>query len=263
MADLRQVADDAIEAANRLSRILKKVRQRQVRSEAERSLIRATAFAWFNTQRPLLLEHGTVDLTEIDPIYRLVLEATERSLTRSTYLGWIKDIKSKLISLRSKLLVAAPLSHKSTDDAAPNFGSLITDANMQQILLRRWNEACICIREKANLAAIVMMGALLEGLLLAKINQTPNKAPIFTSKAAPKDKNGTPLTLKDWGLKDYLDVAHELAWISRSAKDVGAVLRDYRNYIHPEKERSHGVQLSAEDVAVMWTVFKSISREIL
>ena len=64
---------------------------------------------------------------------------------------------------------------------------------------------------------------------------------MFTPSKAPKDKAGKPKPLKEWGLKDYLDVANELGWIRQSAKDVGQVLRDYRNYLHPEKELSHGV----------------------
>src|SRR6266508_3631639 len=49
-----------------------------------------------------------------------------------------------------------------------------------------------------------------------------------------------PLPLPEWTLRPYIDVAHEICWITRSGKDVAAVLRDYRNYVHPEKQRSHG-----------------------
>jgi hypothetical protein len=58
-------------------------------------------------------------------------------------------------------------------------------------------------------------------------------------------------------------VAHELGWITVSAKDVGAVLRDYRNYIHPQKQLSHGVQLTPEDATLFWEISKSISRQIV
>jgi hypothetical protein len=58
-------------------------------------------------------------------------------------------------------------------------------------------------------------------------------------------------------------VAAELGWISRSGKDVAAVLRDYRNYIHPEKERAHGVTLNDDDVGMFWEVTKSLARQLL
>lgn len=64
-------------------------------------------------------------------------------------------------------------------------------------------------------------------------------------------------------LKNFIDVAHELGWISNSAKDVGAVLGEYRNYIHPQKELSHGIVLTNEDAAIVWGVAKSISSQLL
>jgi len=64
-------------------------------------------------------------------------------------------------------------------------------------------------------------------------------------------------------LKNFIDVAHELGWISQSAKDVGVVLGEYRNYIHPQKELSHGVVLTKDDGAILWGVAKSISKQLL
>jgi hypothetical protein len=108
-----------------------------------------------------------------------------------------------------------------------------------------------------------MMGGLLEGLLLARVHKEANQAPIFTAKAAPKDKNGTPLKLHKWMLADYIGVAHELSWISVAAKDVGVVLRDYRNYIHPHKELAHGVMLRPADALILWGVAKGITTQLL
>ena len=64
-------------------------------------------------------------------------------------------------------------------------------------------------------------------------------------------------------MKGFLDVAHELKWVSNSAKDVGVVLRDYRNYIHPNKELTHGVKLNPNDARMFWDVCKNISREVI
>jgi hypothetical protein len=75
------------------------------------------------------------------------------------------------------------------------------------------------------------------------------------------DKPFNPL--RGYLQRGSLERDNELKWISESAKDVGAVLRDYRNYIHPHKEFSHGVNLSAADAAVLWGVTKSISHQLL
>jgi len=42
-----------------------------------------------------------------------------------------------------------------------------------------------------------------------------------------------------------------------------AVLWDYRNYVHPEKERSHGVILGNGDSDMLWTLTKSLVRQLL
>ena len=87
----------------------------------------------------------------------------------------------------------------------------------------------LCISAGANLAATVMMGGLLESLLLARINIESNKTKIYTAKSTPKDnKSGRPLPLSDWKLVAMVGVTHDVGWITKSAKDVGNVLRDFR-----------------------------------
>jgi len=44
---------------------------------------------------------------------------------------------------------------------------------------------------------------------------------------------------------------------------VGEVLRDYRNYIHPQKELSNGIVLRTEDASILWEVAKGISHQLL
>jgi hypothetical protein len=134
---------------------------------------------------------------------------------------------------------------------------------MQAILTERWRECIRCIDADAPLAATVMMGGLLETLLLGRINRETNPAPIFKAKAAPKDKAGSTLKLRDWGLADFISVAHELGWITVSAKEVAQVLRDFRNYIHPDKQHRHGVTLTDDDASLFWGVSKSISVQVL
>jgi hypothetical protein len=108
-----------------------------------------------------------------------------------------------------------------------------------------------------------MMGGLPETLLLARINITANKAPVFTAKAAPRGKQQKTLPLAEWKLVNMVEVGHELGWITKSAKDVGNVLRDFRNYIHPHKEHTDGVQIGEEDARMFWEVTKAISRQVL
>jgi hypothetical protein len=108
------------------------------------------------------------------------------------------------------------------------------------------------------------MGGLLEALFVARSKQLPDKAILFAVPSAPKNpKTGTALPLQEWMLKSYLQVGHEIHWITQTARDVAAVLGEYRNYVHPEKEHRHGVALGQEDSAILWGVTKNLVAQLL
>jgi hypothetical protein len=207
------------------------------------------------------------DLVVVDSLYQQMIEASHRDSLRSGYIAVLKHIADLLVRLRSvnviRLSTAPEAPPAPTEQPPPDFSTLIQDAEMRAILERRWVECTVCIAAKAPLAATVMMGGLLEGLLLARVNRQSNKAPIFTAIAAPKDKHGKTLQLKEWTLQNYIDVAHELKWITQTLKDIGNVLRDYRNYIHPQKEYSEKVSLTTDDAKLLWEISKNIAHQVL
>jgi hypothetical protein len=264
--------ETAIAGITSLRNVLKKGTTKQVRSEDEKLVIKATAHAWFNNHRGTIGPFVGLDaLSGLDSQHRKLLEGTARSTLRGKYDEITKAIKKLLTGLQADHVVelatpppAAPPALGATVDPPPAFTPLITDAKMQAILQSRWQECVICVKHGASLGATVMMGGLLEGLLLARINQLTVKAPVFTAAAAPKDrKTGKPLPLPAWGLKDFINVAHELGWITTTAKSIGDVLRDYRNYIHPQKEFSHGVSLAPGDAEMLWNIAKTMITQVL
>jgi hypothetical protein len=250
--------DETISAIDRLRKTLSKSSSPQIFGSEERSHLKAVALAWFNRHRQAMEHLPTGDLQPADQIFQQLLELSERSPSRSKCRELLGTLKQRLITLRAKVVLSP-----EAGTAPPSFDKLVADPEMAAILERRWRETGICRKYGAHLAATVMMGALLEALLLARTNMLPNPSPLFRAKTAPKDRTNKVLPLKEWTLRHYLDVAHELGWITRSAKDVGEVLRDYRNYIHPEKERRHGIILGPKDTAVFWTVFGSLAEQVL
>lgn len=252
--------------ADVLRKTLKRAKTVQVQGAEERSLVKATTLAWFNTHRPAIA--AAVDsaaLGEVDDLYRSLLSATDRAATRKSYDTSLAALRPSLAAIRSDHVaaLAKPRPQTQPHEAPPSFATLVGDPQMQAALERRWQECNTCIAAGAPLAATVVMGGLLEALLLARINRESNKSSVFKAVGAPKDRAGKTLPLKEWMLKHYIDVAHELKWISQSAKDVGEVLRDYRNYIHPYKELSHGMVLTVEDATLLWDVAKSVARQLL
>jgi hypothetical protein len=264
MALSTEAVDAAIRSVEQLRRVLSKPTGRQVRARDEKDLVRATALAWFNNGRPAVEPwQATKEFRAVDEHYTKLLEASERDTLREKYTGDLRHLRHSLVTFRTCVLTTSPSANDTMTAPPPDFSPLVADKVMQSLLSERWRETELCIGVGAHLAAVVMMGGLLEGLLLARLNALTDKGPAFRTSAAPRDKTGSVLPLRDWTLRHFLDVAHELKWIARSARDVGAVLRDYRNYVHPEKQRSHGVSLTPDDAAMLWAVTVSLARQVV
>ncbi|HWA76837.1 MAG TPA: hypothetical protein VG937_31100 [Polyangiaceae bacterium] len=240
--------------------LVSKIKSIQVRNATDRDALKATALAWLQTHRPHVHE---VDLAAIDAPYRRILDCTAKLAARSTYLSALKAAKDALVEVRREIAAAPLVPLLTGTDPPPRFAAFSADIGMQNILNRRWEEVQQCMTAGAYLAATVMMGGLLESLLLARINMEANKSPLYTAKNTPKDKAGKPLPLSEWKLVNMVGVSHDLGWVTKSAKDVGNVLRDFRNYIHPHKEHTDGITITSEDARMLWDVSKAIARQLL
>jgi hypothetical protein len=263
VATAAEVVDFAISDSERLRRILKKDQSNQVRSLEQRGLAKATASAWFASYRAQISQaaaEGSLDT--IDACYQIILENSDRSGARTKYIKLLSDLKHNLIKLRTQL-ISAPIGI-TTSDQYPDFSPLVSDVEMQRVLISRWDECLLCLDAKAALAATVMMGGLLEALLLARVNRQADKTALFTAKATPKNaKTSSPKPLGEWMLNDFIQVLSELRWITVSATAVGAVLRDYRNFIHPQKQLTHNLHLQPADAELFWEVTKNIVRQVI
>lgn len=266
MLTASEAIDAAIQEVTTARALVFKVRGKQVRGADVVATLKSTAHVWFNTHRPAIAAGAaTLDLTPADGHYTNVLNSTARHAAKQTYLDALRDAKAALIAIRAAALVApvAPVA-ANTDDLAPDFSPLAGNQEMRDILTRRWYECHKCVKADAHLAAIVMMGGLLEALFVARANKLADKKPLINAASAPKDgTTGKTLDYQGWMLDSYIKVAHELKWITESAKDVADVLKEYRNYIHPEKERRHGVVLALNDSSMFWQVTKALTRQLL
>ena len=267
MADLLSSLEDAIDSAEKQRKALNKRKARQVSASDERALLKANALAWFNSHRPYLkVLNDDALLKSIDASFQQLLEFSDKATSRTKCREHLKALKADLVKLRSQAVLRVNTGEIPTGapDQPPDFPKLISDSAMIAILKRRWQEAQICRDAPAPLAAIVMMGSLLEALLLARANRLDDKSVLFKAKSAPIDSaTKKPLKLQQWTLRHYIDVAHELDWIGNSAKDVGETLRDYRNYIHPEKELKHNMHLTEQDARMFWVVFCALAEQVI
>jgi hypothetical protein len=261
-------AADAITAAlaelERARQHVKKGANRQVRSAEQRDGLRALAFAWFRSHKKAVAGRAAENLLSIvDAPYQLILDAAEINTGKAKYLGLMSDAKLALLDLRAQV-IASEGQAQSTPEAVPDFSALVGDDVMRKLLHRRWDECQKCVAAQAHLASIVMMGGRLEAMFVARANKMANKSHLVKAAAAPKDpKTNKVMDIRDWTLRPYIDVGHELGWITKSAKDVAGVLSEYRNYVHPEKERRHNVELPGQDTVMLWGVTKSLVQQLL
>lgn len=264
MPTAHEAIDAAIREVTTARSLVSKITAKQVKGIDAIAALKSTALAWFNTHRPIV-SATALDLTTIDRHYRTILNSTASHAARQTYLGALKDVKKSLIAMLSTVLtMPAGPPCSNTDDLAPDFSPLAGNQEIRDILTRRWQECCKCVNAEAHLAAIVMMGGLLEALFVARANKMLAKDPLINAISAPKDKaTGRTLNYQEWMLDSYIKVAHELKWITESAKEIADVLKEYRNYVHPEKQRRHGVVLALNDSAMFWSVTKALVRQLL
>lgn len=264
--DIHEALNSAIEEIKRAYSVINQGKSSQIRTKELKQYIKSVVYSWKKYYPFIVKDSSIQDLQSIDAEYTKILEATEKNASKNTYLISLENLKNHLIKLRSEVFMGDLSGGGATQiiDSVPDFTPLASDEIMRGILARRWEECKRCLSAEAPLSAAVMMGGLLESLFVSKANKMTDKTTLFKTKSAPLDfKTKKPLNLKEWTLGSYIDVGQELGWISKIGKDVADVLRNYRNYIHPEKERSHGVVLRPEDAKILWSITKSLTSQLL
>ncbi len=266
MPTIHETIDAAIDEATAARRRVLKIKTNQVRGIDEIASLKATAQTWFRTHRPKISKEApSLKIDSVDQSFTIVLNATSKHAAKSTYTNALKQAMDALVAVRTEALVAPNSAATiNTDDIAPDFAALAGNQEMRDILTRRWNECAKCVNADAHLAAIVMMGGLLEALFVARANKMPDKTSLISASHAPKDKaTGRTTNYREWMLDSYIKVGHELNWITGSARDVADTLKEYRNFVHPEKELRYGITLGLNDSSMFWQVTKALARQLL
>lgn len=112
-----------------------------------------------------------------------------------------------------------------------NTKSLKLEPEFSALINSRLEEIEICIKYKAPLAAIFLIGSVLESILLLLTINYPKK--YGSANCAPKDKTGKVVSFKDWTLNNLIDVSAELGVMNPDTKYFSQGIREYRNFIHP------------------------------
>ena len=258
-----EIIDGAISDIEKLRKVINIKKIDKVNSIDEKNLIKATSYAWIKSYKSKM---SLLDVSSINDLYCELLNYSDQRTKRITYKKLITQIKNSLIKFRSAV-VKNPEYSKITNTnsiSMPNFSILISDLDMIQIMKKRWIEIENCLMNEAPLASTVMMGGLLESVLMTKINTLDDKTILFKQKSTPIDnKTHKPKQLSEWMLKDYIDVLNEVKIITKPTAEFSRLIRDYRNYIHPEKELRMGESITVDDAKLFWIAVTNLITQIL
>lgn len=111
-------------------------------------------------------------------------------------------------------------------------------------LERLWDEAATCHAAGTSLATVFTLGSLLEGALQAKCQA-----------AGVSDAAGMSLS-------QLIDLATERGWLHQTRSRFGDVLRNYRNYVHPDKALREGHTIDQGAASICWQVVTESLRDL-
>jgi len=141
--------------------------------------------------------------------------------------------------------------------------SRLTSSNqkLESIIQERWIDAQKCQHVEAYLAAIILMGSILEALLLAKASS--NQEIAQRSPKAPKKKDGTQIPVYDWNLSALIDVSVDCHWLKVDRGKFGHALRESRNVVHPWQHAAINADFDGSTCRTCWEVLNASVEDLL
>ncbi len=173
-----------------------------------------------------------------------------------------KEFKNWLQTHISKLKIVNTNNKDDSPKRAINKISLDIidiDNDLKQILILRIEEIEKCIKGKAYLSAIILIGSTLEGLLLGFALKYPQA---FNSSHSVPKKDNKPKPFDLWTLSDFINAAHELGLIAIDIKEHSHSLRNFRNYIHTKKQLETLFFPDKETIKISWQVLSACVEQI-
>ena len=234
---------------------------------------------WFYTDEKLKKINGTPELDKciknvfavINYIDRIdVLDSLIADFNKYLVFDkWrvVRDNETISIERLEKVIIEDSTSkHLNKEDEflkkffAVDINKLKLDSSIKNIIQERLNEIEICVSQEASLAALLLIGSVLEAILLNTAISNPelfNKA-----DSAPKDKEGKVRKFHDWTLNNYIEVASEIKILKEDVKQFSYVLRNFRNYIHPYQQMQSQFFPDKHTALICYQVLKAAMYQI-
>jgi hypothetical protein len=135
--------------------------------------------------------------------------------------------------------------------------SFMRDQKLREICEADWRDACSAKRYNLPKPAIILCGAVAEGLLLDALEQIDPEILADACKARKVIRS-----VEEMGLDDLVRVASQLSKIRSPNNHLAQFLREYRNFVHPARQRKEAVVVSADDVTAALVAVRLLARDI-
>ncbi|WP_157963702.1 hypothetical protein [Actinocorallia populi] len=128
----------------------------------------------------------------------------------------------------------------------------IAPSQLRTVLRSRLDEAVTCYENGSHVAAIIMLGSLIEGILIDAMMTRPVSVP-------PR------ADLNKISLDELLTLAQRNGWIGNDVtKYPCAALRQYRNLVHPRAQmRMPGPPPDRDTVELCWPVVRAVLNDLI
>ncbi|MFB8761224.1 hypothetical protein [Nocardiopsis alba] len=136
--------------------------------------------------------------------------------------------------------------------------ALVNDKRTATTLVRRVEETRICEQNGAYTMAVIGIGSLVEGLLLSVLMQSEGNT--WTDHF--NKRRGNPITADQVSLAPLIDVMHKQGLIQHDAKRFLHEVRNFRNYIHPNREIMEQPDLDADSVMLCWAPVHAVLNDL-
>jgi hypothetical protein len=145
---------------------------------------------------------------------------------------------------------------------APDLTSLTASMpGLDECLRSRWEESQRNMHSKCFLSAVILMGSIIEGLLLARISR--DQAIACRSAKAPRDRLSNVLPVHDWKLAAMIEVAADVGWIKFDRAKFSLALRESRNIVHPYAQVTSHANFDEGTSKTCWQVINAAVDDLI
>jgi hypothetical protein len=135
---------------------------------------------------------------------------------------------------------------------------LVRDRPTADALVKRAAETRIAEHGGAYTLAIIGIGSVVEGLLLALLLENGSQL----RENGVIDKNGRRIAPERASMELLIDSAHSAGWIQLDAKDFMHTVRDFRNFVHPRKEWAEQPEFDNDSVQLCWAPVHALLNDL-